>query len=280
MMWLWLTIGMLVKTVHLSVFNFKKSDLYMIPLAFLGGFVVMGEIAEDYKPGDFLEPWAGMPIGFALVIAFTFKDRLLPVVTEGTLFGYSLIAGYIFFSNIYFNETEVGVFSFLLMSLCIGLAMFLIIYPRQVGKIAQTILMTLFICISIYIGYELTKGTVSFDGSDWELVVVGYSYFALIANVFYVLYFIPIPGKRQSFEERMRNISEHAKDLEEKYVAVNSTSKQIFLTLVLFFVMLLFDYLDYVSDALLISTILSFMMLVHIPPEKSKFSPYSVYKNL
>ena len=38
-------------------------------------------------------------MGFALGIAFMFKERLLPSVTEGTLFGYSLVAGYIFLSN-------------------------------------------------------------------------------------------------------------------------------------------------------------------------------------
>jgi len=280
MIWIWLTAGMLAKTFHLSVFNFKKSDLYTIPTALVVGLLAVGEMAEDYKPGDLLEPWVGMPLGFAFVIAFAFKDRLLPTITEGTLFGYSLIAGYIFLSNTYLNSTEISTLSLVFISLSIGLAMFLIIYPRQVGKMAQTILMTLFISISIYIGYELAKDTIAFDGSNWELVVIGYSYLALLSNIFYILYFIPIPGKRQSFKERMRNISEHAKDLEEKYVAVNSTSKQIFLTLVLFFIMLLFDYLNYVSDALLISIILSFMMLVHIPPEKSKFSPSSIYKNL
>lgn len=252
----------------------------MILLALGAGLLAVGEIAEDYKPGDFLEPWAGMPIGFALVTAFTFKDRLLPLVTEGTLFGYCLIAGYLFFSNSYQNGLEVNMLSLFLVSISIGLALFLIIYPRQVGKVIQTISMTLFICISIYIGYELAKGTVSFDGSNLELVVIGYSYLALVSNVFYVLYFIPIPGKRQSFKDRIRNIREHARDLEEKYVAVNSTSRQILLTIVIFLILLVLDSLNYISGELLVSIVLSFILLVHTPPEKSKFAPSSVYKNL
>jgi hypothetical protein len=166
------------------------------------------------------------------------------------------------------------------MVLSLGIAIFLIIYPRQVGKVIQTILMTLFICISIYIGYELAKGTISFDGSSWELIIIGYSYLALLANVFYVLYFIPIPGKRQSFKDRMRNIREHAKDLEEKYVAVNSTSRQILLTIVIFLILLALNSLNYISGELLVSIVLSFILLVHTPSEKSKFAPSSIYKNL
>jgi hypothetical protein len=214
------------------------------------------------------------------MVVFSFKDRLLPVVTEGTLFGYSLIAGYLFLSNIYLKGTEVGILSLFIMSLIFCVAVFLIVYPQRVGKITQTILMTLFICISIYIGYELFKDTLSFDGSNWELIVIGYSCLALVANVIYVFYFVPIPGKRQSFKDRIRNIREHAKDLEEKYVAVNSTAKQIFLTTALFLAMLLFDYLNYISNELLVSIILSFVTLVHTPPEKSKFDPSSVYENL
>lgn len=280
MIWVWLTAGMLAKTVQMSVLKFKKVDLLVIPVALLAGLLVASKIGHEIKSLSSDESLIGLPLGFALVIAFTFKDRLLPVVTEGTLFGYCLIASYLYLSHDYLASGQFNILDATPMLICVCISLFLIIYPFQVSKTIQTILMSLFLILSVYIGYELAKDTVTFDGSHWELFVIGYSYLVLVANVFYILNFIPIPGKRQSISDRLASIREHAKELEEKYVAVDSNAKQILLTIIIFLAMIVLDYLNLVSNTLLVSVVLSFLVLVHTPPEKSKFSPAAYYKNL
>lgn len=283
MIWIWLTVGMAARTIQMSVLQWKRSDWYAIPLGLLAGLYVAAEIAEDYEVGDMLVPWMGMPIGFALVIAFMYKKRLLPTVTEGTLFGYGLVAGYIFVYDFYTYGLSANSFSFwilLLIPCFLALTTILIFSPQRVGKAGQTFLMATFIAVSIYIGYIIARETLTFSGSSWELVVIGYSYLALLANIFYLLYFIPIPAKNQSFGERMRNIRAHARDLEAKYIAVNSTATQIWLTLLLFAGLLVADYYAWISQPLLISTTLAFMALVHTPSEQSAFHPTTVQETL
>lgn len=281
MIWIWLTVGMFARAVQLSVFNFKNGDLYTIPLAVGAGLFAVMEIAYS-RSGDLIDPWAGLPLIFLLVIAFAFKDRLLPIVTEGTLFGYSLIASYLLLSSTYINGEGNNVWSLIVVTLLLGVVTFVIFYPRQASTVGQTILMIIFLCISIYIGYELAINTLYFSGSDWELIVIGYSCLALLANLFYILYFIPIIPKpfRRLSRGRVQTIREHAKDIEDYYIPVRSTSTQIFLTLILFICMLLLEYLNFVSDAFLISAILTFMVLVHTPQGNSTIFPKNAYKKL
>lgn len=283
MTWLWLTAGMAARTVQMSVQHFKRSDWYAIPIALLCGLLVVAEIAEDYRVGDTVEPWMGMPLGFALVIAFMYKQRLLPTVTEGTLFGYGLVASYIFVHDFFTGGLSAHSFVFwilLLVPCYMALTTILILTPQRVGKVGQSFLMTLFIAISVYIGYIIARETLMFSGSPWELFIVGYGYLVLLANIYYLLYFIPIPGKRQSFAERVRNIKQHAQDFEEKYVAVNSTVTEIGVTLLLFTGLLFLDYWSLISQPLLISTVLAFMTLVHTPADRSAFMPTTVQKQL
>jgi len=276
MMWLWLTAGMLIRAVHLSVFDFRKRDIVVALVVVNAGlfYWMLGILVDDE---NFL-----LPLIVAFAIAVTYKDRLLPLVTEGTLFGYSLIACYLFFLNL-INGTGIDFISLLLMGVSISLTLSLLLYTRPVNQIIQLIAMVVWLCLSVYIGYELIEHTISINDSrpfisinnksGWELLIIGYGCVILLANTIYLYHLHPLA--RRPFlarkDDPITDFFRHLTILERKYIAVNSTPRQILLTFTLFVLLVVFNLFNFVSEPLLISIMLSFMVFVNKPPKNGQF---------
>lgn len=278
-----ITAGMLVKVLQVSILNFSRRDLLYIGLALVAGLFFAVRLAEGYEPGGLLNPWYGLPIGFAAVVAFAFKDRLLPPITEGTLFAYGLVGCYLF-SKDFFTSSEVSIFNsivFVAMCCYVGLSLLIIFYNRVVSKGGQTLLMTLFISMSVYIGYTLAVYAFTLEVSYFEAAVIGFCYLPLVANVLYLLYFLPVPlSKSESFTERFDNIKRHSVDLEKKFVSVDVTRLQILGIVALFSLLVLVDWLSPLSEAALVALVLALETLINRVPAISAFTPALVSEKL
>lgn len=285
MTYILLTVGMLAKIISVIIPTFKKRDLITIGLGIAAGLYIVSEIYSEFELGNTLNPWWGLPVGFAAVIAFGFKDRLLRPITEGTLFTYGLVGSYLFSKSFDVGTVGTSIIDsiFLIFIACyVGLSLILIFYSRIVSKSGQTLLMVLFIMMSVFIGYSLAiNSSFTLNVSSAELVVIGFCYLPLVANIFYLFYFFPLPlSKHESFTQRMANIKEHSTDLERKFIATDATHRQIILVVALFLLMLVTDTLTTVSEATLVAFLLVAETVINrvLPP--TPFTPATITEKL
>jgi len=285
MTYILLTVGMLAKVLSVIITTFRKRDLLTIGLGIAIGLYFVAEIYSESEGGNALDPWWGLPVGFAAVVAFGFKDRLLRQVTEGTLFTYGLVGGYLFFTNLSPGAGDIGIINLLLLIFItsyVGLSLVLIFYNRIVSKNGQAFLMVLFIMMSVFVGYSLAvHSSFTLDVSYVELVVIGFCYLPLVANIFYLLYFFPLPlSERESFRERLANIKNHGKDLERKYIATDVTHRQVICVLALFSFMLVVDTLTTVNAASLVAFVLVAETVINRVVPTTPFTPVTIAEKL
>lgn len=285
MTYILLTVGMLIKTISVIIPTFKKRDLFTIGLAIAAGLYFVAEIHSESDGGITADSWWGLPVGFAAVIAFGFKDRLLRQITEGTLFTYGLVGGYLFVKSMGQGGVATsGIGSLLLIFITsyIVLSLVLIFYNQVISKNGQTLLMVLFIMMSVFIGLSLAaRSSFTLDVSYVELVVIGFCYLPLVANIFYLLYFYPLPlSKRETFKERFADIKEHSEDLERKYLATDATHRQIMLITALFIFMILADTLTTASEASLVAIVLVAETIINRVLPTTPFTPATLAEKL
>jgi hypothetical protein len=208
MTYIFITIGLVARTLYESARSYKKSDPFTIGGGLLIGLYAVGKLAEDYNPEtSSLDPWVGLPIVYSAFVAFGFKKRLLPRVTEGTLLVYGLVAAYLYVTTVIsINEPAsfFDVVAFLFLAFFIPLALIQNFSSTSLSAPHQTFYMALFILVSVLIVTWISVQSLTLSAPVWELVVIGYVFLPFLANIFYLLYFIPIPlSKRETFRERM-----------------------------------------------------------------------------
>jgi hypothetical protein len=278
------TAGMVLKAIYISLRNFQRKDLLTLGLGLGAGLILVAKLYEDHEVGDLIDPWLGLPLGFAAVVAFGFKDRLLPAITESTLLAYGLVGSYLFFTHFVLTDigtTFIDTVFFIFICCYVGLSLLLILYNKIISKRGQTLLMALFIMMSVFIGYLLAAHTFTLEVTYWEAAIIGYCYLPLVANVLYLLYFVPIPlSKHESFTERFAKIRAHSIDLEEKFISTDATHIQLIGVVVLFGVMVLMGSLTAMSEVLLVAFVLTIETFINRTPYISSFTPITVKAKL
>ncbi len=149
---------------------------------------------------------------FSCAFAMIFKDDVLPVVSEKVLLLYSLIFWFAFFSYFYKGT---GLHNVLLAVLLVPSVVSVIIaFVRpQLSFFWKLFLYTWFLCTVVSLGliqfpYHhlsifLTRQPIPWLGPV-DCIVGGMAFLYLAVNIAYLYELIPIPGKNQSWEDRMK----------------------------------------------------------------------------
>ncbi len=229
------TLGLLLKTLHLSKNSFKPWDILVIPFALVSALLVVIMVQD----GNFLNQseFIVLPIVYVTIIAFLgFKDRLLPVVTEGSLLVNGLIGLYLYvMSSIETGDlfSTGSVYLLLVFTLYISVALAVVLFSQRVTPLFQAFCMAMFIGMSVYISLALLVPLrANLDNPFWA-VVIGFSSLSLIANILYLSCLIPYKHEEQTWAERMRSIGKHLEDFEKKYIDANISRQNMLLILIL-----------------------------------------------
>jgi hypothetical protein len=174
-----------------------------------------------YAAGRF-EDWFVFPIVFAGVIAFIYKDRIMPALTEGTILLHALVGVFV---CLYFEPLPLlgapKEILILLTSLTI-LMLAVCITKVRLRFSLQVLLTCAFLLVSVYIGFQSSILVLSADTSLGGQFLLGFYGLQFVSYCLYILNFIPIPiSKSQTFSERWRQVKQHASDLEQKYIDVD-----------------------------------------------------------
>jgi len=276
---LWITAGITLKVIYLLIFRSAKPESVLIfgpviiPLLVGIGVLIIGELLFGPPGGEVLLPWGAIAAYYAIWVFMFFKDSLLPYITEGTLFSLWISRVLHFFTHAYtLPYASISPPITLFVVFYFFLSLIPILTKRTPNKLVQTFFMAMFLCMNIYIGLTLVEISFFSTNNPWELVIIGYSLIGLLSNVFYVTNLF----RFGDMDEYLR----HARELEEKYIAVNSTRHEIALTILVFIGLLLLHYVGISNEIFVVSIALVFISLIHTPPEKNKFIPMGISAKL
>ncbi len=213
---------------------------------------------------------------FIAFIAFEIKDRFLPKITEGTLYLYSLVA---LFTLLFYIPSEMAFYGIVKIALIVyaALLLFLCLTRVRVRTTLQVVLVVCFILSNLLIVAAFVQFSnyndifcITCSHPVTTLVATffsGYVFFQLAVNLLFVLYFIPIPlSKRETMKERLQNIRQHARDLEQKYIDIDTGfNRTIFITLAvsLLLVNRYFAYFDALTTVTIVLLMGGFLSMTH-----------------
>jgi hypothetical protein len=204
---LWFALG-----VGLQALLLIRGDWNWGRLALCVAFGVLGMLPgkheHDYKP--FLHIL--MSLGFfAFMFALRFKADLLPVISEKVLLSYSLILWFAFFSYFYNGTAWSNALAALLL-VPSAATVFIALQRPSLNFAWKLSLYTWFLCIVVSLGlfqfpFQHLSIFLSPEKSPWlnplDCVVAGMAFLYLAVNMAYLFELIPIPGKHQSWADRM-----------------------------------------------------------------------------
>ncbi|MFT7644923.1 MAG: hypothetical protein ACI9BF_000588 [Candidatus Paceibacteria bacterium] len=177
-----------------------------------------------------------LPLIFCGIIAFLYRDILVPVITEGVIFMYTLVALYVlivtFDYHVIPNFINSLAIIFLISSLVV--TFYYCVTKEKLSLNEQVAMMMVFLVVSVYI--MLIGVIIQFDSNSTFLgqILVGFYSLNLMSYVVYLLYFIPLRlSVKQSVEDRESDIAGHSSFLEKKYIDVNTSVPVIFLIVAL-----------------------------------------------
>ncbi|HEX3949757.1 MAG TPA: hypothetical protein VHW95_07910 [Steroidobacteraceae bacterium] len=149
---------------------------------------------------------------FAFMYALRFKNDLLPVISEKVLLSYSLIFWFAFFSYFYKGTAwDVALAALLLVPT--GATVFIAVHRPGLSFAWKLALYTWFLTIVVSLGlfqfpFQHLSIFLSPEKSPWlnplDCVVAGMAFLYLAVNMAYLFELIPIPGKNQSWADRMK----------------------------------------------------------------------------
>jgi hypothetical protein len=171
---------------------------------------------------------------FAVALAITRKKDILPIITEKILLSYSLTFWFVFFSKFY----KAPNFLFFLL-LTPSIATILINFINSKLNFWKRIFFYYwFLLIIVFIGlnnfsYEYLN--IFFNNTNLNFyspinyILTGMAFLYLGVNVTYVFALIPLPGKHQSWADRMKEWHELTDVMTKRWSDIQSTPKQALL---------------------------------------------------
>ena len=226
----------------------------------------------DSNSGDQQQALIVLPLVYLSIIAFAgFKSRLLPVVTESTLLVHGFIGVYFYVQ--YGMQTgvmasEAYFYGMLLFVLYLCLAITLIVSNLRLSHFFQACCMAMFIVMNIYIGVNMILPSVGNISHPLWIIVVGYSSASLLANIMYIAYLIPIPGKHQTIANRLQNIKQHLSDFERNYFDADATEHELLVMASLGGIVLGLEFFTDLETFVIIAIILALVELTRKKPQQ------------
>jgi hypothetical protein len=205
---LWFGLGVALQALLLI-----RGDWNWGRLALCCGFGALGMLPGKhehvYEP--FLHILFSMGL-FAFMYALRFKDDLLPVISEKLLLSYSLIFWFAFFSYFY-KGTPWNITLAALLVLPTAATVFIAVRRPNLSFVWKLALYAWFLSVVVSLGlfqfpFRNLYIFLSPEKSPWlnplDCIVAGMAFLYLAVNMAYLFELIPIPGKNQSWADRMK----------------------------------------------------------------------------
>ena len=149
---------------------------------------------------------------FSVGFAFVFKEDILPIISEPVLLWYTVVFWY---ALIVYSPASNPPPTALMLLLLVptSVTLYLAAVKTQLGFVLKLGLYTWFLAIIVCVGlfqFPFSQLKLFFKDhqvpwvTPFESVTAGMAFLFLLANAAYVFYLIPIPGRNQSFADRMK----------------------------------------------------------------------------
>jgi hypothetical protein len=150
---------------------------------------------------------------FSVAFAFIFKKDILPVLSEAVLLSYTLVFWFAFYS-FYYQGGPLHTALLIVLLVPTAATLYIAFLKTRLTFVLKLVLYTWFLIIVVCLGlfqFPFSQLTLFFKERQvpWvtpvDSAAAGMAFLFLLANATYVFYLIPIPGKNESWEERMRH---------------------------------------------------------------------------
>ncbi len=212
---------------------------------------------------------------FSFSFASSFKDQILPVITDKILLSYTLVFWFAFFTY-YFNGTKADLIILVLL-LVPSLATVLVAFFRpKLGFAGKLVLygwfLTTLVCIGLF-QFPFRHLTLFLSGHNppWltpaDALVSGMAFLYLAVNLAYIYLLIPIPARSQSFENRMQEWHQLTDQMTHRVLDDNPSRQQVILLVLLEGgALLLIHLFHWVPEALAINALVILPGLLILRP--------------
>lgn len=215
--------GMLAQAIFLLLgqMSFKDAGILLICLAgSLAGFIP-GKHEHHF---DLSNHWFPVACIFAIAYAVFFKKKILEHIDKEILMVWTVVGLYTALQTPFIIEHPPLLI--LIAVLClIAIANAFAGFDSAYGWQVYFYIWFLCILISLLVSQFAFSSMFSIFGhgsvpaEPFAMFVLGMSFLYLVANVWYVIELIPIPGKHQSLDERLEEVEEAMDDLVQDYDA-------------------------------------------------------------
>jgi len=195
---------------------------------FLLGMLIGGlAVAAFFKPFD---SDAGLKLfvvflSFAFLFAFSFREEILPVITDKLLLSFHTVFLYIFFSfyyqdNVINRAVTVGLMLATLIVLYIAFAHPKLSYWSKLFLYSWSL--ALVVCIGVS-QFSFSYALIFFDPQGWtsmsllDSFVTGMAFLYLAIHCYYLWALLPIPYKGQLWEDRLKEWQEFSALMVKRY---------------------------------------------------------------
>jgi hypothetical protein len=205
---LWFGLGVALQVLLLTRGDWNWGKL-AVCIAVGAAGMLPGKHEHQYQPYVHVLFALGL---FAFFFAIWFKDDLLPVISEKVLLSYSSIFWFAFFSYFYKETVCKNLLLGALLLPSTATIVVAVLRPK-LNFVWKLCLYTWFLSIVVSIGllqfpFQHLAIFLSPQASPWltplDCIVAGMAFLYLAVNIAYLYELIPIPGKHQSWADRMK----------------------------------------------------------------------------
>jgi len=176
---------------------------------------------------------------FSVTFALTFSKDILPILSEAILLSYTLVFWFAFYSFYYQGGPLQTVLLIVLLVPTIA-TLYVAFRKTRLTFLLKLILYTWFLIIIVCLGlFQFPYSHLALFFEDRQVpwitpldsLAAGMAFLFLLANATYVFYLIPIPGRNESWEERMRQWHEFTDLMTQRFADAQVTLGQALIVL-------------------------------------------------
>ncbi len=215
------TLGLFIRVLVLRFKDFNRIDAFVL-LAAMASIVIVFAALSEHDAQSRNQASIVIPFMVAGIFAFTNLPALLRQVTELLMLLYGLVASVLVFDYFLALTRWPNLFEF-------GAAVFLVGYlvasfvlvatkrlPQSLGRYGGHV--ASFLMVNVIIGGLLTWSALQHEQSLWGYIVLGYVSLSFLAHLHYVVALILVPGRHESFWDRLAEVEAFTHTLHNVYV--------------------------------------------------------------
>jgi len=256
--------GILSEAVFLLWAKFERSDIWKFICCLAVAMIALAPGKNEVFYDPFWHFFL-VALFFVIAYAFVFKTKILERIDGELLILWDLVLGYLIIER--FGWTNIVIL--LILALSTGLVI-LNGFIRLDKKFAwRAFFYVLFLCIIVTISaclFQFDRLSLFFDYGNGQVVLfmdmffTGMAFLYMIANIWYLLELLPLPGKYQNFQQRMTQVKDDIAILASEYDSDNVRKTRVALTIIFTVILFSINYhYHLINDTFLISIIISSM---------------------